>query len=50
VDQAIDFSKSELREVLGILVPVMPKDRLVAYKRALARDVDRIDLEQMRAV
>lgn len=49
VDQGIDFSRSERREVLGVLVPVMPREQLVAYKRALARDVDRVDLDQMQA-
>lgn len=48
VEQGIDFSRSERREVLGVLVPVIPREQLVAYKRALAREVDRVDLEQMQ--
>lgn len=43
-DQDVAFHDSEQCSVLGIEVPVMPKGRLVAYKRALNRPVDRLDL------
>jgi hypothetical protein len=47
VDQRIDFGRSTRRTVLGVEVPVMPKDRLIAYKRDLDRPVDRRDLEEI---
>lgn len=42
-----DFSKSVMRKVYGVIVPVMPRDQLIAYKTQLDRDVDRIDIYQM---
>lgn len=47
VEQAVDFARSEIRELLGIPVSVMPREQLIEYKRGLDRDVDRLDLEQM---
>jgi len=44
-DAAIDFESADVREVFGVRVPVMPRDQLVAYKRALGRDVDLADVE-----
>ena len=46
---AIDFSRSVPRRVLGVEVPTIPRDELVAYKRALGRDVDLSDLDQLQA-
>lgn len=43
----IDFAGGEHREVLGIGVPLMPLDDLIAYKRALDRPVDREDLVEI---
>ncbi len=45
--EKIDFSKSEIREVMGIKIPVMPKNQLISRKQKLARNVDKIDLKQM---
>ena len=47
VAQDIDFSRSESSVILGVEVPVMPQAQLVAYKRALGREVDRLDLEEL---
>lgn len=46
----VRFSGSVLRTVEGVTVPVMPSDRLVAYKRALDREVDRIDVRDLERV
>jgi hypothetical protein len=46
-EQDIDLSKAEMRKVLGVEVPVMPFEQLVAYKRRLNRAVDRQDLAEM---
>ncbi len=48
VKEDIDFSTSEIREIFSISVPVMPKDKLLSYKSKLQRDVDKIDLEQIK--
>jgi hypothetical protein len=48
-DAAIDFSGAVPRAVLGRVVPVMPRAELVAYKRALDREVDRLDLAELEA-
>jgi hypothetical protein len=47
VDQGIDFSRAEMREVLGVVVPVIPRDDLRAYKEGLDREVDRLDLREI---
>lgn len=47
VDHEIDFEQSERRTVLGVEVLVMPRTRLIAYKRELDRAVDRRDLEEI---
>lgn len=44
---AIDFSRHEMREIFGVRVPVMLRDELIAYKAALDRDVDAIDLHDL---
>jgi hypothetical protein len=50
VDQSIDFAASTLIPLYGIEVAVMPKDELLAYKAMLAREVDRLDIEQLTAI
>lgn len=42
-----DFSSSEYREVYGIKVPLMEKQKLIKYKKMLAREVD---LEDVRGL
>ena len=48
-EAAVDFAASVPRTVLGVVVPVMPLASLAAYKRALDRDVDRLDLAELDA-
>lgn len=45
--QEIGFDRSVWCEVLGVRVPVMPRSELIAYKRHLDRDVDRLDLNEI---
>ena len=45
--EIINFEDSELVEVLGISVPLIPKQQLIAYKKKLGREVDLIDIEQL---
>ena len=42
-----DFSKANPMIVYGIEVLVIEKNELIEYKKILARDVDKIDVEQM---
>jgi hypothetical protein len=46
-DAEIAFDASVEREILGVRVPVMPLQQLIAYKRALGRDVDHQDVAEM---
>lgn len=43
----IDFSTPQLMPVYGIMVPVIPKERLIAYKQKLQRDVDKADIAML---
>lgn len=47
VDAATDFSKVERLRVMGIEVPVMAREELLAYKRLGAREVDLIDVAEI---
>lgn len=47
-DARVDFDEPAHREVYGVRVPVMPRERLVAYKRRLDRPVDRQDVRALR--
>jgi hypothetical protein len=47
VDQGVDFSRSQRRTVQGVAADVMPLDELLRYKRALARPVDLVDVEEL---
>jgi len=46
-DADIDFRTAEVCELYGVQLLVMPKNRLIDYKRRLGREVDLIDIEQM---
>lgn len=48
--QEVDFDRGVERRVLGLPVPVMPLEELVAYKRKLDRAVDRRDLAELAGV
>jgi len=45
----IDFSESETKEVFGVEVSVMPKEKLIRYKSVLGRDVDKRDIEELES-
>lgn len=46
----VDFSKSVVKEVFGINVPVIFREHLIGYKNQLRREVDLEDLEEIRLV
>lgn len=46
---AVRFDRSVERAVFGVAVPVVPLEELIAYKRALDREVDRQDLAELAA-
>lgn len=37
-----------LREIAGVKLPVMPQEDLIAYKLALGRPVDVLDVAEIR--
>jgi hypothetical protein len=42
-----NFSTAEIKNIFGLDVPVIAKDELLSYKKALARPVDLMDIEQL---
>jgi hypothetical protein len=42
-----DFSTVEIKNIFGFEVPMIVRDELLAYKKALARHMDLIDMEQL---
>ena len=42
-----DFPTSEYKEVYGLKVPIMAKEKLIAYKTMLGREVDLIDIKEL---
>ena len=49
VASAIKFKESEIIDMSGIELRVMPKHDLIRYKRRLGRRVDRIDIDAMQS-
>lgn len=45
----IDFSKAITLDVLGLKLPVIPRDDLLAYKKILGRAVDLEDIKEINA-
>jgi hypothetical protein len=48
IKQKIDFAGFEMIELYGVVVPVIPKQQLIKYKTILSREVDDMDLSQIR--
>jgi hypothetical protein len=48
-DAAVDFAASAQLTILGIDVPVIPREQLLTYKRRLDRAVDRSDIGELTA-
>lgn len=46
-EAGIRFDASTERTIFGIVLPVMPLDQLLGYKRQLDREVDRQDVAEM---
>ena len=42
-----DFLTVKIKNIFGLEVPVIARDELLAYKKALARPVDLLDIEQI---
>lgn len=49
VAHVVDFMKNVPHEVYGLIVPVVPKADLIAYKKQIAREVDLIDVAALEA-
>lgn len=48
IKERIDYNKYNRKEILGVKCRVIPKAKLIEYKRKLNREVDSIDIEQMK--
>lgn len=48
IKKDIDFTKAETIEIFGISTKVIPKDDLLEYKSRTNREVDIIDIEQIK--
>jgi hypothetical protein len=48
IKRDIDFTKAETIEIFGISTKVIPKDDLLEYKSRTNREVDIIDIEQIK--
>lgn len=46
--QIIDYNASNMMNLYGVEAIVMPKDELLRYKAMLDREVDHLDIEQIR--
>jgi hypothetical protein len=49
VRQHIDFTRSTPRTVFGVVLPLIPLEHLLAYKAALNRPVDLLDITELTA-
>jgi hypothetical protein len=47
IELRINFSRIEYRSVYGIRIPLMDRENLISYKKALGRSVDIQDVEAM---
>jgi len=45
--EPVDLGAAELKEIFGLRVPVITRERLLAYKRRLQRPVDLADIEDI---
>ena len=45
-----DLSEAPLKDIFGLQLPVIPLDILITYKKALAREVDIIDIREIAKV
>jgi len=48
IKRDIDFTKAETIGIFGISTKVIPKDDLLEYKSRTNREVDIIDIEQIK--
>ena len=48
IKEKINFLESNMLEIEGITLLIMPKQDLIKYKERLNRNVDRIDIEEMQ--
>lgn len=47
--ERVDLRAVDVKEVFGLSVPVMTKEKLVAYKRRLQRPVDLADIQELES-
>ncbi|NNG17676.1 MAG: hypothetical protein HKM89_14460 [Gemmatimonadales bacterium] len=49
VPERVDLEDADVKEVFGLPVPVMTRERLLAYKQRLQRPVDLADIRELEA-
>jgi len=50
VDLEVDFNQSTIIQDRGLHIPVMPREQLICYKSILNREVDVLDIQDLRNV
>lgn len=45
---SLDYSNPTIKDLLGLRLPVIPKDKLIEYKTILARVVDAVDIHNIQ--
>ena len=45
---SLDYTQPTVKELLGVRVPVIPREKLIEYKRILGRIVDGIDIDRIQ--
>jgi hypothetical protein len=48
IKEEINFEQSIIVDFDDIKLPVMPKEQLITYKQRLSRDVDKIDIQEIK--
>jgi hypothetical protein len=48
VSVSSDFSLAQMMDAYGIQVPVISKEKLIAYKESISREVDKVDIENLK--
>ncbi len=44
-----DLTRCEYKNIYGIMVPVIPKDSLIEYKKKIMREVDKFDIKALES-
>ena len=48
VNDRINFSNRDVKKIFGMFVPIITKRELIDYKKKIARNLDKIDIEAIK--